>query len=414
MALLAQLTMEQEHSKLISSACPHCWHTRWSILGSLVAALRQACNKIERFTTGRAQRTLAVRDFLGSVEAMGANTFHKGSRSLEDTCLRLNPDTCLEEGVLRAAWLAFSDELSRTGHEPEYTGVGRLEGWVASAVSRAYPYAEPGGQGALSVLPVKGPVVFFGVMVASVLADARRQLLSRRPDVYVPAITSCAQESMAHLLRIGEQTPSLSETLSEAVKRVEYGEDFIGILGRVGRSQPVALFLTEAHLYSRSCLLGLPLFLEPDTERDALLVLSSRDGAVTGPLQETLDEAERRGVLTILDVPALTSEEVRKVVQGTPGLKIDESQLLEAEEQHLSVDSVRTLFLKHLADQADESVHQSSEELKAEFSRLTEPVRSLLALAALEGIEFHLAAVASVLDTIRKQRRTFFWMKSSN
>ena len=203
---------------------------------------------------------------------------------------------------------------------------------------------------------------------------------------------------MAHLLRIGEQTPSLSETLSEAVKRVEYGEDFIGILGRVGRSQPVALFLTEAHLYSRSCLLGLPLFLEPDTERDALLVLSSRDGAVTGPLQETLDEAERRGVLTILDVPALTSEEVRKVVQGTPGLKIDEGQLLEAEEQHLSVDSVRTLFLKHLADQADESVHQSSEELKAEFIRLTEPVRSLLALAALEGIEFHLAAVASVLD----------------
>jgi len=350
---------------------------------------------------GDTQTQLAVRDFLGGLEAMGAEFLLTGDpQAFEDTCLRLNPDTCLEEAVLRQSWLALSDELSRTGHEPEFKGIGRLEHWVAYAVSRGYPFVDPNGISE-SIVSLAGQglqvVILKGEGGDTILAQVRRTLLSVRPDVYVPAITRGAQETMGHLLRIGEQTPALAENLKEAVTRVQYGEDFIGILGRVGREQPVALLMTDAHLTSRSVLLGLPLFLEPDQNRDALLVLWAEEGQTSGPLDEIVGEARRRGRLTEITVPRPTSSSLSHLRQSTPG--VPPGLALQDLEAYLSSDGaswsgMRDGLREIIAGQKNADMLH----LEQRFQTLSEPVRTVLSVAALEGRRFHLAAVASVLD----------------
>ncbi len=276
----------------------------------LAPALAAAEAYIRRWTPV-AVADSAVADLHGALRARGgAGLEGDDPQHIEDALLAASPDTPLAEETLRNAWLALCDDLARSGDKPPFGGSGGAETWAFTARSRAWPHVDPQGAVARVADLFGGParlVVVRGPGRSSFLAAVRRALLGRHSaDVLVPPVLPAARDDLAGLLRPYVERAPLEDAMRGALDQLRYGEDWVGLFGRVGEREPVALLLDDAHVQSRAILLGAPLFLEPSATRKALMVVAAPDEASDdGPLAEVIADAAEREMLVDVVLPAL-------------------------------------------------------------------------------------------------------------
>ncbi len=358
----------------------------------LVPALGVACALIERQTHPRV-RAAAVRDFLAAVHAAGPAALDGGDpQRVEDALVSATPDSPLAERVLRQAWLALVDHLARSGDKPPFGGSGRAETWAWVGRSRPWPFVDPGnlvprvaalwGQGP-QVVSVRGPGR------SAFLAAIRRALLGAHgAEAQVPPVVPAAQDDLGGVVRPYIERGELPEELRKVLPQIRYGEDLVGLFGRLGDKQPVALLLDDAHLQSRAVLLGMPLFMEPAPGRRALLVLGAPDNPQDdGPLGDILADAAARNVLTQVTLPPLDPEMARHLiaVYETEGVT-PEALLATAQGPFFPSERLR---IAHAMLATPATGPFQPEALMPKNPR----AREVLAVAALEGDTFHAFAV---------------------
>ena len=133
----------------------------------------------------------------------------------------------------------------------------------------------------------------------------------------VPPVTTAARDALTGLLRPYVERAPLPDEIRKALGNLGYGEDFIGLLGRAGEDLPVALVLDDAHLQSRSVLMGLTLFMEPGDARRALLVLGAPDETrEDGVLSEVISDARERELLVEITLPTVDEEFIQALVDA--------------------------------------------------------------------------------------------------
>ena len=262
----------------------------------LEPALR-AFEAVIRARTPAAAVEAALAHAYEALRAEGVTVLDGGDpQAVEDALLGAHPDSPIVEGTLRLAWLAVVDHLGRSGSAPTFGGTASAESWAFTARSRTWPYVDPDGLvasvadhfgGGTRLVVVRGPGG------SAFLAALRRALLARSGAlVLVPPVIPAARDDLAPLLRPYVERAELDDEMRAALPQLGYGEDLVGVLGRAGRHAPVALLLDDAQTQSRSCLLGLPLFLEPSGARDALVVVTApTDPADDGGLAEVVADA---------------------------------------------------------------------------------------------------------------------------
>jgi tetratricopeptide (TPR) repeat protein len=358
----------------------------------LLPAIAAAEAIITQRTHPRVQ-TAAIRDFRQAVHAAGVAALDGSDpQRLEDALVAATPDTPLAERVMRQAWLALVDHLARSGDKPPFGGTGRAETWAWVGRSRAWPFVDAGnlvsrvsalyGQG-LQVVSVRGPGR------SAFLSAVRRALLGKHGiEALIPPVLPAAQDELAGVLRPYVERGPLPEELRKVLPQIRYGEDLVGLFGRLGDQQPVSLLLDDAHLQSRAILLGMPLFLEPAPGRQALLVLAAPDNPQDdGPLADLLADAAARNILTQVALPQLDPEMARHLIAAyeVQGLA-PEALLATAQGPFFPAERLRIAHAM-LADPKPGTF--SPEALMPKHAR----AREVLAVAALEGDDFHGFAV---------------------
>ena len=265
----------------------------------LRAALSGGAERIIAEHTHSGRGVEAASHVLEGIAAVGTQLMDPGvPQVLEDTILRAHPDSPLEEQQLRRAWVLIADELARTGDRPA-AGPGQLETWAFTAISRPWPFV--GRDGAIDTvlgLVMKGQqvVVVRGPGRSAFLAALRRRLLEKSPEIVVPPPRAAAAPDWTDVLPGALPNGPLPPEISDIAQRLDYHEDRIGLLGRLGSHVQVALLLDDAQVQSRSVLLGLPVFLEPGDGRNTLLVCAAPSKpAHDGPLSEVISDAAARG-----------------------------------------------------------------------------------------------------------------------
>lgn len=287
----------------------------------LEPALR-AFERVVRRETLAGVADTALRDGLEAVAAHGAAALDGADpQSVEDALVATHPDSPLGEDTLRRAWLQLVEQLARTGDAPPFGGVGSAETWAFTGRSRGFPYIDAGGHVA-AVAAAFGDgtrlVVVRGPGRSSFLAALRRRLLADHgADSLVPPVIPGARDDLAPLLRPYVERAELDDDMRAALPKLGYGEDLVGVLGRGGRHAPVALLVDDAWIQSRSMLLGLPLFLEPTGDREALLVAAAPDDpSDDGALGEIIEEARGREQLLEITLTAPDAESLEAFVEA--------------------------------------------------------------------------------------------------
>ncbi|MCB9539667.1 MAG: tetratricopeptide repeat protein [Myxococcales bacterium] len=354
----------------------------------------------------------AVADFRRALVAQGAFGLGGGDpQRIEDALFAEVPDSPLAEGTLRDAWLVLCDELARTGDKPPFGGSGGAERWAFTARSRAWPHVDPAGDVARVADLFDGParlVVVRGPGTSSFLAAVRRVLLGRHgADVFVPPVVPAARDDLVGLLRPYVERAEIDPKLREAFDKLGYGEDWVGLLGRVGDSAPVALLLDDGHVQSRAVLLGLPLFVEPAPDRKALLVMAAPDDPNDdGPLAEVIADARERELLVEITLPDFSVEHVSALCDAwfhgkAPAWADVLVEAVPAVRAPLQLACARA-WLAALTDAEGRPDPAGREHLTAGFdvdALLPTHVgaRRALAIAALEGDSFHAFALGRAL-----------------
>lgn len=254
------------------------------------------------------ERALAA--FHHGLTVAGAATLDGGDpQAIEDAIYAADPGAPLSEKVFRNAWLALSDSLKTSGDAPPFGGTGAAESWAFVARSVPWPYV--GHDAALAQVEALfgngvRVVVVRGPGKSTFLAALRRRLLGRAgAGALVPPVGPAARDDLTGVLRPVLSRAALEPNIAQALDQLRLGEDLVGVLGRAGDKGQVAFLLDDAHLQSRSAMLGLPLLVEPAPERAALLVMTAPDDpAQDGPLIELLVDARERDILTEITLPA--------------------------------------------------------------------------------------------------------------
>ncbi len=360
----------------------------------LVPALAVAEAIIEGQTPATV-RGAAVRDFRAALHAAGVAALDGGDpQRVEDALVANTPDTPLAEGVFRAAWLAVVDHLARSGDKPPFGGSGRAETWAWVGRSRPWPFVDPGnlvervaglyGEG-LQVVVARGPGR------SAFLAALRRALLGKHgTDALVPPVLPAAQDDIGGILRHYIEKGQLPEELRKVLPQIRYGEDLLGLFGRLGDQTPVACLLDDAHMQSRAVLLGLPLFLEPSPGRKALLVLGAPDNPQDdGPLTDVLADAAARNNLTQIGLPQLDPEFARHLVAAYESALAPQALLQSTQGPFFASERLR---IAHAILRDTSGVPFQPEPMMPKHGR----AREVLAVAALEGDSFHAFAVAKL------------------
>jgi len=293
--------------------------------GRKAAALETALRIFERAIrreTPAAEAEAALTHAFEAVSAQGAAVLDGADpQRIEDALYAAHPDSPLTEATLRTSWLRLVDPLGRTGDAPPFGGVGSAESWAFTARSRPSPYVDAGGVATAAARFGDGTclVVVRGSGRSSFLAALRRALLGLHgADALVPPVIPAARDELAGLLRPYVERVALDDDIRAALPQLGYGEDLGGVLGRAGKHTPVALLVDDAQIQSRSMLLGLPLFLEPTGDRDALLVVTAPDdAALDGPLAEVVEEARGREPLVEITLPDFGPEAAGVLAEGT-------------------------------------------------------------------------------------------------
>lgn len=344
------------------------------------------------------------------IAAGGAALGGGDPQRVEDALFAAQPDTPLDERAFRLAWLAVVDHLSRSGDKPPFGGAGKAESWALTARARQWPYIDPQGAAA----DVAGRfnqgqhvVVIRGAGKDACLAEIRRRLLGAHgPKAAITPVMISARDDWAPVLRpILEERVELPEELRKIIPQLRYGEDFVGLLGRAGDTQPVALIADDAHLQSRTLLLGLALYLEPAPSRNALLVLGGpEDARLDGPLSEVIGDAKARGILTEITLPDVSEDTLKALIEGWFG-EGDARAVWAAPLASTLADARGPLAYAAarawLGALQDQSVEAGEAALKAGYDPephlpKVEQAREILTAAALEGPIFHGFAVGKV------------------
>ncbi len=377
----------------------------------MMPALRAAMAVVRERTAAKAD--VAEDDLLFALSEKGADCLAGGDpQELEDALYQAKPDSPLAEETLRFAWLALVDDLARSGGKPPFGGSGAAETWAFTARSRHWPFVDMAGQvrqvvslfgEGLKVVVVRGPGT------SSFLAAVRRALLGAHPDAIIPPVVSAACDSVGGVLKPYVKRGELPDELKNALDRLGYGEDMVGLLGRIGDKQPIAFIVDDAHLEARSMLLGSALFLEPAPERKALLVLGGPDDAAQdGSMGEILEDARGRGCLTEIRLPAFTPEFAGALLlarfgEVPKGLAAALYDAVDHVGERTEVERLRIAqaWLSDIAT-GDEVKADAAEILAAGYdvnARLPEHQGAVrvLSIAALEGERFHALAVGKLL-----------------
>jgi len=363
----------------------------------LLPALAGAEAWIEAHTDARAAGR-AVNDFRAALVAAGAAALDGGDpQRVEDALIAAQPDTPLSERVFRQAWLLFVDHLARSGDKPPFGGSGKAETWAWVARSRDWPHVDPGNVVARTAnLFGEGlqVVVARGAGRSAFLAAVRRALLAQHGgDALVPPVMPASLDETGGLLRPYIERGPLDDELRKVLPQIRFGEDLVGLLGRLGDKAPVALLLDDAHLQSRAVLLGLPLFLEPAAGRKALLVLAGPDNpADDGPLADILQDAAGRNALTQLQLPAIDPEFVRHLLAAYDRPSAQAERVLQFTQGPFFGGERLRIARAVLQDAEFEAF--SPEALLPKHER----AREVLAVAAIEGPTFHALSVGAVFQ----------------
>ena len=363
----------------------------------LVPALAGAEAWIERHTDPR-RRGQAVSDFRAALMAAGGAALDGGDpQRVEDALFAAQPESPLSERVFRQAWLIFVDHLARSGDKPPFGGSGKAETWAWIGRSREWPHVDPGnlvarvsglfGEG-LQVVVVRGPGK------SAFLASVRRALLGRHGvDALVPPVLPATLDETGGILRPIIERGPLDDEQRKVLPQIRFGEDLVGLLGRLGDKAPVALLLDDAHMQSRAMLLGLPLFLEPAAGRKALLVLAGPDSPNDdGPLADILQDAGARNALTQLQLPTLDPEFTRHLLAAFDRSSGEAERVLAYTQGPFFGGERLRIARAVLADRDFEKF--SPEALLPKHDR----AREVLAVAAIEGPQFHALAVGGVFQ----------------
>ena len=273
-------------------------------------ALR-AAERIVRLETAASVEDQAIDDFRSALVAVGAAILTGvDPQTLEDVLVSTRPESPLREQTLRRAWLALVDDLGRTGEKPAFGSGGAAESWAFTACSRPWPFVDLEEQVAPVAALFGGPqrvVIVRGPGRTAFLAAVRRRLLAEHGvDAMVPPVMPAARDDITSLLRPYVERSPLPDEIRGALGNLGYGEDFVGLLGRAGETESVALILDDAHLQSRSVLMGLTLFMEPGDARKALLILAAPgETREDGVLAEVITDAREREILVEVTLPSV-------------------------------------------------------------------------------------------------------------
>jgi tetratricopeptide (TPR) repeat protein len=364
-------------------------------------------------------RAQALADLRRALAAAGAEALGGGDpQRVEDALVAAAPDSPLAEEVLRLAWVAIADHLARSGERPAWGTTGHAESWAFTARSRSWPYADPEGRVAQAATAFgKGArvIVVRGPGRSAFLAALRRALLGAHgADAIVTPVIPAARDDLQPVLHGLLRRASLDPQLAAALDQLQLGEDLLGVLGRAGEKQPVALLLDDAHLQSRAVLLGLAIFLEPAGQRDALLAVGSADDpADDGPLAEVVADAADRGLLTEIRLPAFDASgaaalwTARFGAAPAPALAQALAEAAKPRPGSTPADALRVAraWIEDLADAADPARPRA--DAAEHLARGYDPdahlpkhdvARRVLAVAALEGETFHALTVGRVFQ----------------
>ncbi|MEE2787307.1 MAG: hypothetical protein VX589_08205 [Myxococcota bacterium] len=374
-------------------------------LDTIRRALTLACDQVASLTQS-SQVHEAQSTFLSAVGECGSLILDGSSpQILEDFAYRTHPDSALEEVVLRRAWITVSEEVSRVSGKPVFGGDGCLESWAMTACVRPWPYAEPSALQTAMEKVGSGQqlVIVRGPGRAAFLAALRRRCLADA-DVLIPPVISAARDEVGGLIRGILAESELPAELKDVLPKLNLSEDIIGLFGRLGEHQPVALCLDNAHLQARSMILGLPIFLEPSKERNATLICAAPDSpADDGALADVIADAQARGMLTEIHLPPLDDEEFVTLWSmhggkaGDPRIGEVLSQLAGIVDHDLRKAAARA-WCEALAASDDETTVETELKRMRDVLPKHPSVRTLLLVAAHEGLTFHGASVASVLS----------------
>ena len=374
-------------------------------------ALQKASRLIRERFDDQCRGENACGDFLAAIAKCGVRVLSGAHPQLiEDELYRVEVDSFLTEELLRRAWLAAFDELSRTGDAPQQFTQLQLEYWVESAASCAVPYIDL-SQHIDSILKKVGSgqqvVLVSGPGRTSFLGALRRRLLAGDTACYVPPVTSAARDEATLLIRPSTFPGQIDGALESAIPQLQFDEDRVGICGRLGVHFPTVLLLDDAEFCSRAYLHGLPVFLEPDGQRNALLVCAVADsGKNLGPLQEVIIDAEARGILTHIALPSLDAEHATALLSSmVPGaVELAVGEMMSQVSASHGGESMRWAAARAWCeDLAQCEQVERMAYLKARFSTLEwmpkHPLlTTLLSVAAVEGVQFHGAALARVME----------------
>lgn len=364
-----------------------------------------AAESLIRARTPAAIADKAIAAFHVGLEAAGATALGGGDpQAIEDAVYAADPKSPLSETVLRNAWLALTDALARTGDKPPFGGTGAAEAWAFTARSQPWPYVRHGdaigqavelfGKG-VRVVCVRGPGR------SACLAAIRRALLGQHGvEAFIPPVIPGARDDVGGLIKPYLSRAPLDKQLADALPQLQLGEDLIGLFGRVGDSTPVAMLLDDAHLQSRSFLLGLTLFVEPAPDRNALLVVAGpSDRRHDGPLVELLADAKRRACLTEIDLPAwdqaFAADLLRAAHGDAPDAVAKAFGDLAAERPAAQLAQAHAWLPELRGADAVERLQKGFE--VSGYLPAHVGAQRVLALAALEGDRFHGFAVGATL-----------------
>lgn len=377
--------------------------------------LRPAVAAAEQYVRARTPAGLAeaaVGDLRYALVQAGVAALGGGDpQQIEDALLAARPDSPLTEETLRHAWLVLVDDLARSGEAPPFGGSGGKESWAFTARSRPARFVDVEGQVArVADLFGQGTrvVVVRGPGASSFLAAVRRVLLARHgADALVPPVLPAARDDVAGVLRPYVERAPLEEGLRKALDKLRYGEDLIGVMGRAGDQAPVALLLDDAHLHTRSLLLGAPILLEPSEKRRVLLAVAGpADPADDGPLTEVLADARERELLVEVSLPGLDEAWAGRLLTaafgeapaGWAGLL---AGVVPAGARAADRLRAAQAWIDAVSDGAGRPASDGEARLRAGFDAaaylpLHPRASRILAWAALEGDTFHALAVGKV------------------
>lgn len=379
----------------------------------LFQGIQKACAVIGKITGYPKMEYDIVGQFLGALSESAAAVLNgRSPQVLEDCLYKAHPKTPLDERTLRHAWMVLSDELARTGDRPDSESSETIENWVSAGVPTPWPHVGVGDMTSQVVgLVGQGQqvVVVTGPGRTSFLAACRRRLLAERSDCYTAPLFNAARDQSGHLVDLDSLPEGLTDGLADSFAKLHYDEDRLGLLGRLGCQFPVALLLDDVDFSSRTVLYGLPVFLEPDPGRNALLIcgLGSNNTHV-GPFSDVIEDAEIRGALTRIELPAVSAElavdALRQVdVQTDADYETVGTLIADACPSH-GGDALQWAafgsWLDELTDlNSDERVDRLRNPIDVSKWTPGHPLlKTLLSVGSVEGLQFHGSAVGAVLE----------------